>query len=293
MVNLAKVSVAAKKPADALDMFNRAFVADPQNFDALSGIVNVCIGMKQSRQAIAKVDWTIANNAGRGDVLAALHFLKSTIYTADAEIVSAENELRRSIELDGNYLPAYSAYASIFVSRNETAGAIAQYQIAAAKSPSAPVYSLLGMLEDSRGNTAEAEKNYRRALEIAPDSSIAANNLAWLLAENDGNLDEALQLANASLAKNQTVAGFYDTLGWVYFKKGLYSPAVEQLRKAVALDEKSGKATNPAYRVRLGTALARAGDKASVRREGETSLRSSNELSRKDMGDAGSVLASF
>ena len=74
-------------------------------------------------------------------------------------------------------------------------GAIAQYQKIVEKKPSAPIYTLLGMLEDARGNMAEAEKDYRKALEITPETAIAANNLAWLLAENQGNLDEALQLA--------------------------------------------------------------------------------------------------
>ena len=63
------------------------------------------------------------------------------------------------------------------------------------------------------------KRNYRKALEIAPETPIAANNLAWLIAENQGNLDEALQLATGAVSKNQTVAGFYDTLGWVYLKK--------------------------------------------------------------------------
>ena len=144
---------------------------------------------------------------------------------------------------------------------------------------------------------AESEKHYRKALEITPDSPIAANNLAWLIAENQGNLDEALQLATAAVGKNQTVAGFYDTLGFVYLKKGLYSPAVQQFKKAVALDEaniqKTGTAATPGYRVRLGMALAKTGDKESARREAETSLRKINELSQREVSDARGILASL
>ena len=47
------------------------------------------------------------------------------------------------------------------------------------------------------------------------------------------------------------------------------------------------------YRVRLATALAMSGDKASARREVETSLRSENELSQQESADARKVLASL
>ncbi|MBK8303484.1 MAG: tetratricopeptide repeat protein [Chloracidobacterium sp.] len=124
---------------------------------------------------------------------------------------------------------------------------------------------MIGILEDGRGNTAEAEANYRKALDIAPDSAIAANNLAWLLADHSGNLDEALQLASGAVARNQNVAEYYDTLGWVYLKKGLTSPAVEQMKKAVALEESNAKKTGttpkPDYRNRLAQAMAKAGGK--------------------------------
>ena len=197
--------------------------------------------------------------------------MKSTLFTAEKNGANAEKELLTAIALDENYLPAYSTYASLLVEQNRTDEAIRQYKTVLEKHPAAPVYTMLGILEDSRGNTAEAEKAYRKALEIAPETAIAANNLAWLLADNQGNLDEALQLATMAVAKNQAVAGFYDTLGWVYLKKGLNSPAVEKLKKAVALEEanakRAGIPTNPGYRVRLGMALAKSGDRASARRE--------------------------
>ncbi len=293
VVNLAKAFVAEKNSAAALDLYNKALTMDAANFDALSGYLNVSMGLRQFVQAHAKVDEIVGRNLGRSDVLAALHYLKSTIFTAENNVGPAEAELKQSIELDGNYLPSYSAYASLLVARNETAAAIEQYQKSISISPSAPVFTMLGILEDARGNASEAEKHYRRALDLAPESPIAANNLAWLIADNQGNLDEALRLATLSVGKNQNVAGFYDTLGYIYLKKGLYSPAVEQFRKAVAIDEKSGNNSNPGYRVRLGSALARAGDKAGARREIETSLKFQNALTSKEIGDAKSVLASL
>ncbi len=291
LVNLAKAFVADKNMAGALDLDGKALAIDATNFDALSGFVTASIGLKRSKQAHDKLDEMVARNAGRGDVLAALHYLKSTVFASDKDNGSAESELKQSIDLDATYLPAYSAYASMLVSRNETAAAIDQYQKVVQIGPSASIFTMLGILEDSRGGVRAAETNYRRALEIAPDSPIAANNLAWLIAENQGNLDEALQLATFAISKNQSVAGFYDTLGYVFLKKGHYSPAAEQFRKAVAIDEKSGKTANPGYRVRLSIALASSGDKASARREVETSLRSQAAMTEQELSDAKSVLA--
>jgi tetratricopeptide (TPR) repeat protein len=267
MVNLAKVSIAEKNTAEAMGLYEKALNADNKSFDALSGMVNILNGQKQYAQAHSRVEKALQENEGKADTVPSLRYLNAEVFMAEKNAASAEAELKKAIEMDENYLPAYSAYASLLVSQGQTESAIAQYQTIVAKKPSAAIYTLLGMLEDGRGNKAEAEKDYRKALDIAPETAIAANNLAWLLAENQGNLDEALQLAQGSVNKNQTVAGFYDTLGFVYFQKGLYLPAVEQMKKAVALDEaqalKSGKGVNAGYRARLAKAQASAGDRAS------------------------------
>ena len=272
MVNLAKVVVAENNQIGALELYERALAADGQNFDAITGIVNTSIQLKQTQRAHAAVDSLIAADAGRNDLLAALHYLKSTIFSAEKNPGSAESELLASIQLDENYLPAYSAYASLLASQNRTDEAIAQYQRSIDKKPAAQIYTMLGILEDGRGHTSDAERDYRAALEIAPESPIAANNLAWLIADNQGNLDEALHLARTAINKNQTVAGFYDTLGWVYLKKGLALPAVEQFKKAVALEEsnsrKLGTAPDPAYRTRLAMALSQAGNRSLANRQG-------------------------
>jgi tetratricopeptide (TPR) repeat protein len=265
MINLAKVAAAEKNLPQALELYEKAQAVEAKNFDALSGSVGVLSRQKQFEQAHAKVDKAIAESGEQKDVLPALHYLKAEVFTAQKNTEAAEAELQKAIEIDDAYLPAYSAYASILVARGETGQAIEQYKKAVEKKPSASVYTLIGMLEDARGGALEAEKNYRKALEISPDAPIPANNLAWLLAENNGNLDEALTLSQAVVKKSANNAGFYDTLGWVYFKKGLYSPAVEQLKKAVAIDAaeaaKIGQAPNAAYRQRLGMALASAGGK--------------------------------
>jgi tetratricopeptide (TPR) repeat protein len=298
MVNLARVFIAEKNLAEALRLYDNALSVDVKNFDALSGAIGVLSRRKQFAEAHVRTDEFLGKNAGRNDVLAALHYLKSDVFIAGKNADAAEAELKRAMELDENYLPAYAAYASLLVRKNRTDAAIEQYRTAVRKKPSAAIFTLIGMLEEARENTSEAEKNYRRALEIAPETPIAANNLAWLIADGgQGNLDEALRLAQSAVNRNTAVAGYYDTLGWIYFKKGLYSPAVEQLKKAVALDEadakRTGAAPNPAYRLRLGTALASAGDKFSARREVETSLANARSLSQKEAQDAKSLLASL
>lgn len=296
LVNLAKVFAAEKNYAESLNLYENALKLDGKNFDALSGAVNVLNRQKKFADSHTKINVAMQENAKQNDTLASLHYLQADTFLAEKNVESAEVELKKAIELDENYLPAYSAYASILVARNQTDAAVEQYQKAVERKPSATMFTLLGMLEEARENFAEAEKSYRKALELTPNSPIAANNLAWIIADKgQGNLDEALTLAQAVVNKNSNIAGYYDTLGWVYFKKGLFSPAVEQLRKAVALDEAESKRTeNPAnasYRLRLGTALASSGDKLSARREVETSLKNEQALSQKEIQNARNLLA--
>ena len=226
------------------------------------------------------------------------HYLNSDIFANEDNLASAETELKKSIEIDDSYLPSYSAFASILIGQNKTDEAIEQYQKVVAKKPDSSVYTLIGMLYDAKQSFDNSETNYRKALELNPDNAIAINNLAWNSAANDkGNLDEALTLMQSLTQKNPTTAGYYDTLGWIYFKKGLFSPAVESLKKATAIDAadaaKNGRNPNPAYRLRLGTALASAGDKSSAKKEVEFALRGEKDLSKEDAVTAKNLLSSL
>jgi tetratricopeptide (TPR) repeat protein len=157
---------------------------------------------------------------------------------------------------------------------------------------------MIGMLEEGHKNYDAAIDNYRKALEGDPNSLIAGNNLAWVYAiTGKGNLDEAVKLAQGVVQKNPNVAGFVDTLGWVYYKKNLYAAAVEQLQKAVSLDEQAAKAANanPSanYHYHLGMALKAKGDSQGAKRELETSLRLAEKAPFTDIDDARKALGSL
>jgi hypothetical protein len=67
------------------------------------------------------------------------------------------------------------------------------------------------------------------------------------------------------------------------------------LKKAVALEATSaareGRAENPAYRLRLGQALASTGDKPNARKEVELALQNEKDLTEKEVRDARNFLA--
>ena len=154
------------------------------------------------------------------------------------------------------------------------------------------------MLYDARHEYDNAVDNYRKALERDPNAAIAANNLAWLYAtQGKGNIDEAVRLSQGVVQKNSTIAGFTDTLGWIYYKKGLNGVAIEQLQKAVALDETTAQKMNtspsPVYRYHLGMALKAKGDNEGAKREIGLALRLGDKTGFADAEEARKVLATL
>lgn len=292
---LALVSLAENKVEDAIASFDNALNVDATNFDALNGLIQLYVRNRQMDQAHARVDRALSAYPN----VASLHYLKAHVYGYQKDIANVEAELNKAIEIDSNYLPAYSSLASLYINSKQEDRAIAQYQKIIERRPNnAAAYTLIGILEDQRKNFDAAADNYRKALEKDPNAMIAANNLAWLYAvTGKGNLDEALRLAQGVVQKNPNVAGFIDTLGWVYYKKSLHTAAVEQLRKAVSINEAEARARNgtpsAAYHYHLGMALKEKGDREASRRELETAIRLSDKAPFPELEDARKALATL
>ena len=100
---------------------------------------------------------------------------------------------------------------------------------------------MLGFLLEIQGRFDEAQQQYQKALEFDPRTAAAANNLAWLYASRGGNLDVALQLAQAAKAGLPDSPEVSDTMGWIYLKKGLRELAVGPLEFAARSDAGQGR----------------------------------------------------
>lgn len=294
-VNLASVSLVEKKVDEAIGFYNSALNIDSANFNSLRGLIGIYAAQNRLDQAHARVDQSIAAQPNN----ASLHFLKGQVFGFERNAGGAESEFRRALEIDPNYLAAYSALGALFVNTNQQDRAIAEYTRIVEKRPdNAAAYTLIGMLEMNRQNLDAAVDNYRKALAQDENAVFAANNLAWLYAEyGKGNMDEAVRLAQGAVQSNPGVPSFSDTLGWVYYKKGLYGAAAEQLKKAVSVDEEAARRGNsvpsPTYRFHLGVALAAKGDKVAARRELETALRLSEKTSFPEASEAKKTLATL
>ncbi|MFB0519890.1 MAG: tetratricopeptide repeat protein, partial [Desulfatiglandales bacterium] len=136
-----------------------------------------------------------------------------------------------------------------------------------------PAYMSLGTIYQQMGNIKEAESYYRKALEIRKDFAPVANNLAWLLAERGGNIDEALGLVQMAKEKMPKDPSIMDTLGWIYYKKGLYRSAIVELQES-----HENMPTNPVVLYHLGMAYLKNNQKEEAKAALEKALEIDKEF---------------
>lgn len=112
----------------------------------------------------------------------------------------------------------------------------------------------LGNINVTKGNPTAALEQYRQVVAADGGNAQALNNFAYLLAEVDNQPTEALKYAQKAKELVPDSAEYSDTLGWILYRKGLYSLAVQELERAVA------KQANPVWKYHLAMAYAKAGD---------------------------------
>lgn len=87
----------------------------------------------------------------------------------------------------------------------------------------------------------KAEEHYRNAIALKPDSAEALNNLAYLLAERNQKIDDALSMAKIAVNLEPSNASYLDTMGWLYYRKGQLDKALDLLLKSAQLAPGQGE----------------------------------------------------
>ncbi len=113
--------------------------------------------------------------------------------------------------------------------------AAAQIESAGAKHPDdSGLVITLAIVRERQGRFGDAERLYRRALERDKGNVIALNNLAWLIALQEGQGGNALALVNRAIEQVGPNAELLDTRGIIALTMGQTNRALADFHEAIA-----------------------------------------------------------
>jgi Flp pilus assembly protein TadD len=180
----------------------------------------------------------------------------------------AVEHYKQILSKNANSAQVYEALGNAYRLSGDRQNAVASFQKAAALAPKDPApHAFLAETQADAGDKAAAINSFKKALELSPDNVVMMNNLAYLMGDSGGNLDEALALVQKALRKAPGQPNLIDTLGWIYLKKGWNDSALQVFRDLT--DKNPNSAT---FRYHLGMALLQKGDKATAKAEFRSGL---------------------
>lgn len=135
---------------------------------------------------------------------------------------------------------------------------------------------LLASIQGETGNREDAIAKYREILDIDSRNLFALNNLAWTLGLDKP--DEALPYAQQADEIAPDDPAVQDTLGWIYYRKGIYQTAVQYLKNAVA------RGSTPRRQFHLAMSYIKAGDRDLGQRTLSAALQKDPNLLKTEWG---------
>lgn len=100
-------------------------------------------------------------------------------------------------------------------------------------------YTTSGYLRHLEGDRVAALKSFQEAIRLNPDSPAALNNMGVLLLDDPANIEDPLPYLMRAIEKDPENMLFRDSLGWYYFRKGMFPEATIEIGKAFLYDPKN------------------------------------------------------
>jgi tetratricopeptide (TPR) repeat protein len=257
-----------KSPVEAKKHLDAALARAPKNPALILAITRVDLQAGREKEALARLNDLIE---GGGAPPAAL-LARARLLAGTKQLEAAEKDMNRVFEAAPNLPGALELLVQIYAAQGKLDQATKSFEEAdraGALSPGARL--LLGRLYLNSGDDVRARAMFERALTERADLSGAKNDLAFLLARNGVELDRALGLAQEAQQDMANDPNIADTLGFVYFKKGLSEPALQQSRYAIQLAEEAGQ-PQAVFQYHLGLVLRALGRNAEAAEAFERAL---------------------
>jgi tetratricopeptide (TPR) repeat protein len=226
------VAEAEGRNAAALAAYEQALALAPRAAEPLQGVVRTLVRDGRRRDAYRRLE-SLAR-AEPGYALPPL--LQGELALAEGRNADAARAFDEAARRAPRWwLPARGA-AQVELARGDAAAAVRLLEAARPRVDEPLAVRLeLASLYASSGRVEQAIREYEEVIRAAPDTALAANNLAMLLVthrRDAASLERANQLA-APLA-DSPVPQFVDTYGWVRLRSGDVPAAVAALERAAA-----------------------------------------------------------
>jgi tetratricopeptide (TPR) repeat protein len=263
-LQLAALALRDKNFQQAEKHFRQLTTEDRGDLRPLTGLTATLAAEGQIERAVALLQAEVQKAPNNGE----LRYLLASTAVAAAKFDLGIQEFQHLAAISSQPAALYVALGNAYRLKGDTASALSSFEKAASLTPKdpLPVVSEAEVLIVS-GRGREALEKYRTALQLAPNEAVLLNNVAFLLADTGGSLDEALRYARRARELDAKQPRFSDTLGWIYLKQNLSDSALQVFR---ALTQSNPD--NPTFHYHLGMAFLQKGDKNRAKAELQTAL---------------------
>lgn len=142
------------------------------------------------------------------------------------------------------------------------------------------IYFTRGAMYERLKQFDASEAEFRKVLELDPDSASALNYLGYMLADRDVRLDEAQKLINRALELDPDNGAYLDSLGWVYYRQNRLDDAEHVLVRALS---KTGVSDDPTVHDHLGDVYLKLGKTKDAITQWQASLKEAESSTQSDM----------
>src|ERR1035437_9068959 len=249
------VNLAENRFKEAEDAFRRSYQLNPANARGLMGIVETEMAQNKTEEALKTLQAESDKAPGRVDLQVVLGDTAARSGKFDLALQTFNRALGQ-VEKGKGQGDIYLRIGEIYRRKGDLNASVQALRKALETLPdNIMVLSELALVLDEGARRPEARKVYEATLKLDPNNGVVLNNLAFLLCETGGDLDDALTKATRAKQLLPNLLEISDTLGWIYLKKGLADSAIEIFKDLVSKAPK-----HSTYRFHLGMAYQQKGD---------------------------------
>ncbi len=245
-LRLGQLLRASGRTAEARTALERAGTALSDNLATIAQLALIDFQEGRREEAMARIDAYLESEPESAAGL----LLKAGLLHSAGDKAGAEALGRRAIASQPDHPQATAMVVAILVEDRRSEEAIQCLRAFLEKVPDHVAARLqLGGLLMETGRSGEARGVFEDLIRLAPDSAPAHNNLACIIAEEPGRLEEAIGHASAARNLEPDNPAILDTLGWLEWRSGDFPEALSLLRLAA-----SGLPGNPEVQYHLAMA---------------------------------------